>query len=136
MRQEIDRGGDPLSDIEGARTAPTMAELCDRFEAEHISRKRRRTADEYRRMLQKYVIPHFGKHTKVADVQYEDIEALHRAATKNGGPYAANRTVATLSKVFALAVKWRMRQDNPCKGIERNPEHKRRRTSGRMNWGA
>ena len=127
LRQEIDRGGDPLSDIEGIRTAPTMAELCDRFDAEHISRKRRRTADEYRRMLQKYVIPHFGKQTKVADVQYEDIEALHRVVTERGGSYAANRTVATLSKAFALAVKWRMRQDNPCKGIERNPEHKRRR---------
>jgi hypothetical protein len=29
--------------------------------------------------------------------------------------------------MFSLAIKWQMRSDNPTKGIERNPEHKRRR---------
>ena len=29
--------------------------------------------------------------------------------------------------MFALAVKWRLRPDNPAKGIERNPETKRKR---------
>ena len=33
LRQEIDRGADPLGDLEDARTAPTIAELCDRFVA-------------------------------------------------------------------------------------------------------
>ena len=56
----------------------------------------------------------------------QDLEALHRkiAAT---APYAANRTVAVLSKMFALAIKWEMRADNPAKGIERAPEHRRER---------
>ena len=27
--------------------------------------------------------------------------------------------------MFALAVKWRMRPDNPCKGVERSEEHRR-----------
>jgi integrase len=29
--------------------------------------------------------------------------------------------------MFALAIKWRLRPDNPCKGVERNREHARKR---------
>jgi integrase len=29
--------------------------------------------------------------------------------------------------MFSLAIKWQMRSDNPCRGVERNDEHKRRR---------
>ena len=29
--------------------------------------------------------------------------------------------------MFALAIKWRMRADNPAKGIERNAEQRRKR---------
>jgi integrase len=44
-----------------------------------------------------------------------------------GNPYRANRVVAVASKMFSLAVRWKMRPDNPCKGIERNYEVKRKR---------
>jgi integrase len=127
LRRIVDEGGDPLADIEAERAAPTIAELCDRFEAEHVIRKRVSTADDYRRMLRIHIRPHFGRHMKVADVTFADIDRLHRAVTKNGGPYRANRVVAVLSKMFALAVRWAMRDDNPCKGIERNIEYGRRR---------
>jgi integrase len=127
LKQEIDRGFDPLADIEDARAAPTIADLLDRFDAEHVAKKRPRTADEYRQIARTHVRPHFGKQTKVADIQYEDIAALHRSVTESAGPYAANRTVAMLSKAFALAIRWRLRSDNPCKGIEKNTEHKRKR---------
>jgi integrase len=39
----------------------------------------------------------------------------------------ANRVAAVLSKMFALAIKWEMRADNPVIGIERAPEHRRER---------
>jgi integrase len=52
---------------------------------------------------------------------------LHRKITRSGARYAANRCVAILSKMFSLAMRWQMRDDNPCKGIERNKEHHRRR---------
>ena len=55
LKQEIDRGADPLADIEDSRTAPTMAELCDRFEKEHVVRKREKTADDYRRLLRLHI---------------------------------------------------------------------------------
>jgi integrase len=127
LRRKIDAGGDPLAEIEAERSAPTVAELIDRFEGEHLPRKRPQTAQDYRRMLNNHIRPHFGTHAKVADVVYADVDALHRKITKSGAKYAANRSVAILSKMFSLAVRWGMREDNPCKGVERNTEHHRQR---------
>ena len=121
------QGGDPLGELEAERAAPTVAELIDRFEREHLPRKRPGTADDYRQMLDNHIRPHFGRHTKVADVRFADVEALHRKITRGGSNYAANRCVAVLSKMFALAVHWHWRENNPAKGIERNVEYRRQR---------
>ena len=48
LRRLVDEGGDPLADIEAERDAPTVAQLCDRFELEHLPRKRPGTAADYR----------------------------------------------------------------------------------------
>jgi integrase len=127
LRREIDAGGDPLAEIEAERSAPTVAELIDRFESEHLPRKRASTARDYRRMLDNHIRPHFGAHAKVADVTFTDVDALHRKITRSGAAYAANRCVAIVSKMFSLAVRWRMCETNPAKGVERNTEHHRRR---------
>ena len=127
LRREVEDGGDPLGDIEDERAAATMLDLIERFRTEHLPKKRPRTACEYGYLLQLHIEPHFGQHTKVADVRFEDVDALHRKITKSGSPYAANRTVALLSKMFSLAIRWHMRETNPVKGIERNKEYHRRR---------
>jgi integrase len=126
LRRAIEDGGDPLADIEDERAAPTVAELCNRFEAEHLPRKRESTAGDYARMLRLYVRPALGR-LKVADVRFEDIDRLHRKVTAADRPYRANRLAAILSKMFALAIRWGMREDNPVRGIERNKEYLRRR---------
>jgi integrase len=127
LRREIDAGNDPLADKEAERAAPTVFQLIDRFEAEHLPRKREVTAREYRRTLKNHIRPHFGEHAKVCDVTYAHVDALHRKINKAGSPYAANRCVAIMSKMFSLAVRWGMRESNPAKGVERNREHHRRR---------
>jgi integrase len=127
LRRLIDDGGDPLADIEELRAAPTVSNLCDRFEEEHLPRKRPATIEAYRRILVSHIRPHFGAHFKVADVAFTDVDALHRAVTKHAGPYIANRVVAVLSKMFSLAIRWGWRDANPCLGIERNYEQKRKR---------
>ena len=127
LRRLVDSGSDPRGEREEEREAPTMAALIDRFEREHLPRKRASTIKAYRGMLNKHVRPFFGKHTKVADVAYSDIDALHRRISATGSTYVANRCVAMLSKMFSLAIKWQMRDTNPCRGIERNTESKRKR---------
>jgi integrase len=127
LKRLVEDGGDPMADIEAEREAPTVADLCDRFVEEYLPRNRPGTALNYTILLDRYIKPHFGLHTKVADVQFEDVERLHHKVSKAGHPYAANRTVAVLSRMFSLAIRWHMRSDNPCRGIEKNPEAKRKR---------
>ncbi len=131
LRQEIDRGVDPLADAEARREAPTVAELAARFEAEHLPRLRPSTREAYRSYLRVHVLPEIGS-MKVAEVQFSDIDRLHRAVTRKrkgpvGGAYTANRVAAVLGKMFSLAVRWGLRSDNPAKAVPRNPEHARRR---------
>jgi integrase len=125
LRHQVDSGFDPLAERKSTRGAPTVAELADRFEAEHLIRRRPKTARDYRALLRLYIRPAMGTF-KVASVKLSDVERLHRKIAPTA-PYMANRAVAVLSKMFALAIKWEMRVDNPTKGIERAPEVKRQR---------
>jgi integrase len=134
LRREVDRGNDPLGERIAEREASTMNELCDSFLEKHAATKRPSTETEYKSIIERSVRPDLGKR-KVAEITYDDIARLHRKLTttslrpgKSGGaPYAANRLVAVLSKMFTLAIRWGMRADNPCKGIERNTEEERQR---------
>jgi integrase len=127
LKAIIDQGGDPLADIEAEREAPNMGDLIARFREEHFRRLRASSAADYDRMIRNYVLKHFSESTKVADVTFSDIDRLHGKITRLGYEHRANRVVAMLSKMFALAVHWGMRADNPVRGIERNREHARRR---------
>jgi hypothetical protein len=72
-------GLDPAADRAARRDAPTIAELAERFLAEHVETKRKeRTATEYRRLLDKEILPTLGKR-KVADVTREDVAKAHHA---------------------------------------------------------
>ena len=64
---DVDRGGDPAEAREAYRKAPTMAELADRYIAEHVPRMKPRSANEERRMIGRHVLPALGPR-KVADV--------------------------------------------------------------------
>jgi integrase len=126
LKRRIGQGGDPLGEIKAGRTAPTVADLCERFEAEYLPRKRPSTQKSYRQQIAAEIRPALGR-LRVAEVTFADIDGVHQAITKRGRPYRANRVLALLSRVFSMAARWRMRADNPCKGVERNQEHKRRR---------
>src|SRR5262249_8804670 len=127
LKREVDRGGDPVADKKAEREAPDMAMLLKRLREEHFIRLRPRVAEDNECMLRTHVLPHFSESTKVADVRFDDIDALHRKITKAGHLYRANRAVALLSKAFSLAVRWGWRETNPCKGVKRNTEHNRER---------
>lgn len=112
LRTDIDGGGDPRGEVEEQREAPTMADLCDRFEKVFLPKKRAATQDAYSRLIRLYVKPHFGKFTKVADVRYTDIDRLHGKVTKTGSVYSANRVVAVCSKMFSFAIQLEWRTTN------------------------
>jgi integrase len=126
LKQIVDRGGDPLGDIKATRGAPTVNDLCDRFLAEYAPRKRPSTQYSYRTQIEGEIRPAL-RALKVADVTFADTDGFHRKLTNRGTPYRANRVLALLSRMFSLAIRWQWRSDNPCRGVERNLEHKRKR---------
>jgi integrase len=126
LKRQIDQGGDPLAELAAERGAPTVNDLIRRFLEEHVSRKRPSTQADYRIAIERHIRPAIGN-KKVAEVSWADVDALHRKLTKTGKPTQANRVAAVSSKMFALAIRWRLRLDSPAKGIERNPETKRKR---------
>jgi integrase len=125
LRREIDVGADPVGANREARAAATMADLCDRFEREYIPRKRLSTQVSYRQQIAADIRPVLGR-MKVAAVSLADVDAWHSRMSKRA-PTHANRALALLSRVFSMAIRWGLRADNPCKGIERNQEQKRHR---------
>ena len=125
LKRQVDSGGDPVGDLKASRDAPTVADLCARFETEHIDKLRRRSQSEYRKSIRNEIVPALGK-LKVAAVDFEHVDRLHRKISQRA-PIRANRVTAVLSKMFALAIKWRLRPDNPCKGVQRNREQARKR---------
>lgn len=126
LKKRIDLGADPLASIEAEREAPTVADLCKRYEESHLPKKRPASQRDDRANLRNYVLPEL-RHRKAAEVSFSDIDGLHRKITKGGKPITANRVAALISKMFSLAIRWGWRADNPVKGIERNQENKRTR---------
>src|SRR5262245_28163426 len=125
LRRDVDGGGDPVSEARAMREAPNVHDLIERFQTEHIARRRAGSQVGYRIVLTKYIAPALGT-KKVAAVTTADVERLHTAVSRQH-PTQGNRVLAVTAAMFQRAVKWKLRPDNPCKGIERNREHARRR---------
>jgi integrase len=120
-------GGDPAAERDAQKAAPTVAELAARFLSEHVEAKRKpRTAQEYRRLIEKVILPALGS-KRVASVTRADVARLHHA--RQATPTEANRTLAVLSAMFTFAERLGERPDgsNPCRHVERFREHRRER---------
>jgi integrase len=125
VKRDVDLGADPVGEQAAQRAAPTVAELCIRFDEEHIAKLAPHTQQDYRAMLKNDILPVLGK-LKVASVEFSHIERLHTTISRRA-PVLANRVYQVVSKMLALAVMWKLRADNPCRGVKRNREHLRRR---------
>src|SRR5260221_318610 len=119
-------GFDPLADREAARYAPTVQGLAERYLAEHAEpHKKRSSIAADRRNLDNHILPVLGRLT-VKDVTRADIDRLKMKVAGGstardekvgprarrivrGGPGAANRCLALLSKMFHLAERWGVR---------------------------
>lgn len=124
---EVAAGGDPSQTRKAARTAPTMAELCQRFLMEHSKFKNKSgTTYNYERIIDRFILPALGT-CKVLEVTRLDIDRLHHRLRDT--PYQANRVLGLLSKMMNLAERWGYRPDgsNPTRHVEKYREHRRER---------
>lgn len=120
-------GGDPATLRDAERQSITMKELGQRFLTQYVpARCKPSTQGEYRRSVELFLDPFFGKQ-RVRSVTTADVAELHGSLSHI--PYQANRTLGVLSKMMNLTETWGLRdkRTNPCEDIERYPEHKRER---------
>jgi integrase len=125
LKREIDGGADPVGQHRETRAAATVADLCDRFLEDYVPRKSPATQRDYKQQIAVDVRPALGR-MKVAAVTRGEVDGWHHRISKRA-PTHANRALSVLSKMFSMAIVWGLRETNPCKGIERNQEHKRQR---------
>ena len=118
-------GEDPAAERDAGRKVITVKELADRFDKEHISiRVKASTAKEYRRNLERFILPALGRLT-ITNITRADVAKFHHDLRHI--PYQANRCLEVISKMFSLAEMWGLRPDgsNPRKHIRKYPEEKR-----------
>jgi integrase len=123
----IAHGNDPAALRAAEKSAPTVAALSERFLSEHVATKTKlRTGVEYTRLIADMIVPALGR-KRVRDVTRSDVSRFHHDLRAT--PYAANRALAVVSKMFAMAEKWGERPDgsNPCRHVEKFAERRRER---------
>ena len=123
----VQSGNDPVGEERAKRNALTVNDLAERFIEEHVNvHLKPRTADGYKRNLNKFILPMIGK-LKITEVTRADIAAFHHS--RRNSPYEANRCLEIIFKMFNLAEMWGLRPDgtNPRRHIKKYPEKKRER---------
>ncbi len=101
------------------RNAWTVNKLCDEFFEKHCRvKKRPRSAHEDELNLKRDVRPAWGKR-KARDIRRRDIVALLDVIMARGAGVQANRTLATVRKMFAWALEREIVEFNPAAGISK-----------------
>lgn len=123
---EVKNGADPGTAKMSARSAPTFAEAAERFMATHGQKLKPRTREEYQRLIDKTLVPVFGRRLLI-DIETAEIDTFHArlAAT----PRKANFALAVLSKLMTWAEDHGLRPpvSNPCAGVKKFKERRRQR---------
>lgn len=118
--EKIEKGIDPLDEraasLQQAAADPTIKEFASRYLENHVQTKLKpKTAAEYRRQFDKYILPHIGSiHLK--DIRRAHIKTLvERFAKKT--PVMANRVLATIKGLYTYAVQCEVIDFSPAAGI-------------------
>lgn len=143
-------GRDPAAARDAAKTAPTVAELCDEYLREAPTLLTRRglpkssaTLATDKGRVERHIKPLLGRH-RVDAVTKADIEQFardvtagktaasiktrkHGRAIVKGGGGTAARTLGLLGAIFAYAIERRLRADNPVRGVKRRPDRRMQR---------
>lgn len=122
---EVAAGADPAADRQRRRGAPTVAEACERYMAEHARPMLKATTiRNYQAQIDGDIGRRLGR-VPIAELDRTAVERFHRKVGERA-PGAANRMLALLSGVCSQAAAWGWRPagSNPCHGIRRFREHR------------
>jgi integrase len=136
---EVLRGGDPSADRRERRQAVTFGDLAGAYLEKHARLHKRSVRDDEQR-IRDFLGPAWGPR-KASTISRGDVAALHRRIAQKreakrqgertrGGPYAANRTLALVSHVFAWGEAEGLlpkAHPNPARGVRPLRETSRER---------
>ena len=123
----VAHGKDPAGEKTSERGAPTVAELADRFMAEHIEPKRKPgTTTFYRDILNRIVKPELGT-TKADKVMRAAVVKVH--GKLRATPFQDNRMIAVVGSMYAFAARIGAVPEgtNPARKIDKFAEYRRER---------
>jgi integrase len=123
----VAHGHDPADQKTAERGTPTVAELADRFMADHVRAKRKAgTAEFYRDILDRIVKPAVGT-TKADKLTRLQVGRLHSSLADT--PFQANRVLAVVGSMYAFAGRAGIVPEgsNPARGIDKFKESRRER---------
>jgi integrase len=105
-KELLEKGDDPgslhVEKRRAERQAETVQNLADEY-LEKWARPRKRSAAEDERILNKDVLPAWGKR-KARSITRRDVILLLDGIVERGSPIQANRTLATVRKMFNFAI--------------------------------
>ena len=109
----------PLPTARRKDPGPTVADLAERYRAEHLEvRCKPATIESARTAIQKHILPTLGT-VPLMELERRKVMALH--GSLSGTPAMANFVVGVVSRMFTMAEAWGMVPDdaNPCREIVR-----------------
>ena len=125
----IKAGEDPVPEPLAAKIAggPTVAEIAGRYLEEHVAvRCKPKTAESYRLVVGKHIVPALGRRPALAVGHREVTELHHRLSAQ---PVTANRAVDFLSRIYNAAEDRGQLPEgsNPCRLVVKFRERPRER---------
>jgi integrase len=124
---QVAEGVDPQTPKDTLKAAGTVKSLADAYIERHAKLKKNTWADD-ESYLARHLLPRFGTRLALA-ITTDDMATLH-AEIGAKHPYAANRLLEIVRKMYNLGRKWGLvpiDKASPASGVERFPETKRRR---------
>jgi integrase len=118
-------GNDPAKARHTDRQGGRVLDLIESYVGHLRGHVRPNTLDHTSRNLRKYAEPLHSE--PIAAVDRATVYRLHGTLTKSSGAVQANRVLASLSAMFAWAMKAGLAENNPAALVPRNAEQARER---------
>lgn len=121
----IENRANPAAVRRAHKAELTFGELFADYLERH-SKPQKRTAAEDEAKYNQYLARPLGAR-KLSEIGRREIAGIHSKITNDGHPTTANRVLALTSSVYGWARSAGLWDENPARGIKRNPEKKRDR---------